>query len=348
VSGRLRSLLVLLTVLAMLAVPAAALAAKTKVRVEPASTSTDLTVRGTNGWRIQITAGIFGRRLEGDPVGVYAKGPHHEEVEYQHLHGSFTRDGSIEAKLPGVGRIDLRYEPTAHHITHIETPNNCISVHTAVDSSGVFRGTIELHGEGGYTTVNAHSARGSLSTFPKQTCRVRVRSKEEIKAEIEAAGEGDGAEIESLDAFRKLAGGTLTFSATSYPISLASLPPHQVDFTATYFHRHDGMWVSANTSVEAKKAEGFTLSPSTGIPSEAMVEPPSPFAGSAKFTLPSPPVGEWTGDLRATVPTLGTVDLAGPEFKPLLCDGNECTGMGSYTHVTVTSADPFAGNFFPG
>jgi hypothetical protein len=330
----------------LLALPGAALAARTKVRVEPASTMTDLTVHGTNGWTIQISAGIFGRRLDVSPVGVFAKGPQHEEVEYQHLHGSFTRDGTIEAKLPGVGRIDLRYEPTAHDITHIANPKNCTGAHTAVDSTGIFRGTIALHGEGGYTTVNALSVRGSLSTYPKQTCRVRVRSKEEIKAEIEAAGERNGAEIESLYAHRKLAGGTLTFSATSYPISLPSFPPRQVEFAATYFHRHDGMWVSANTRVEAKNAEGFTLAPATGTPAEATVEPPAPFAGSAEFTLLSPPVGTWTGDLRAAIPTLGTVELAGPQFKPLLCDGDECTGMRSYTHVTVTGGGSFSGNFF--
>src|ERR1700759_2432176 len=104
-SVRRRSFLVLLGVLAaLLAVPGAALAAKAKTRVVPAETMAILHVRGSNGWTFQISGIATGDH----PIGGFAKGPHHEEVDYEGFRSHFGRDGTIEAKLPGVGHIDLR------------------------------------------------------------------------------------------------------------------------------------------------------------------------------------------------------------------------------------------------
>jgi hypothetical protein len=342
-SVRLRSLLVLLPIAALLALPAAALAAKTKTRVEPAQTTGVLNVRASNGWTIQISAIAFGSRPDHHPVGVFASGPHHEEVDYQEFAGHFTADGTIEAKLPGIGHIDLRYEPTTHHTTHIVHPKNCTGAHSSIDSSGVFRGTIVLRGEGGFTTVMAHSAKGELSTYPKQTCRVRADTKAEVEREIarqEKAEAGEGPQIESLYAYRKLGAGSLTFDATSFPTFFKGLPPRYVEFTAAYSRRHDGMWVTAQARVEGKP-EDFAVSAPTGTASEATVGPPAPFEGSAEFSLESPTVASWTGDLRVAIPTLGTVDLTGPKFKSTLCEGNTCTETSAGTHISV-----FAGGTF--
>jgi hypothetical protein len=339
----------LLAIVAMLAVPGTALAAKTKVKVEPGQTTGVLDVQASNGWRVQISGGIFGATARDHPVGVFAEGPHHQEVDYQQFPGRFGKDGRIVAKLPGVGRIDLRYEPTSRHTTHVSHQKNCSGPDTTIDSSGVFRGTIALHGEGGFTTVMAHSAKGQLFTFPEQTCRVRVRSKERIKREIEAsAGKADEEEplYEVLYAFRKLGPGSLTFTASSFRTELRGFPPRTVEITAEYFRHHDGMWVTAKTSVEGKP-EDFTVTGATGTPSEAMVEPPAPFEGSAEFTLESPTVANWTGDLRVPIPTLGTVALTGPKFEPTLC-GGACTDTAPGSHVTVSLPGSFTGNFFGG
>ncbi len=332
-SARLRSLLALLPIVALLAVPGAAAKTRTRTTVEPARTTALIKVHGTNGWTVQITGILPGPRFRRHPVGVFAKGPHHQEVDYQELRGSFTRGGTIMAKLPGVGHIDLRYEPTARRTVRISNPEHCTSAPTTVDSSGVFRGTIDLHGEGGFTTVSAHGARGRISTYPKQTCQVRVRSKARTKGEIEkAAGPGP---IEVLYASRELAGGGLTFDATSFPSLLPGSPSRTIEFTAAYFRRHHGMSVSGTTRVEAKDAASFAISPRGGSPSEATVEPPAPFKGSAEFALESPTTASWMGDLRVPVPTLGVVDLTGPEFKSILCDGG-CTATAPGSHIWVT------------
>lgn len=310
----------LLALAALLAAPAGALAAKTRTKVYPAQTMALLKAKGTHGWRVQIDAIAFGGRRGSEPVGVYASGPHHQTVSYQGFPSSFAKDGTLKAKLPGVGRIDLTFEATSHQTVHIDNPKSCTSAPTTVDSEGVFRGTIELHGEGGYTTVALRSAPGELSTYPRQTCRVRTFK----RAREEAEAEGETAKFEDLYAEREWGSGNLNFEATSFPTELKGLPPRHVEFSADYSHHRDGMWVDASTRVEGE-AKDFTVVAPEGAASEATVTPPGPFAGSAEFSLESPTVADWSGDLRVPIPTLGTVDLTAPAFGAMLCVDNECT-----------------------
>jgi hypothetical protein len=347
-STRLRSLLVAVPVLALLAVPGAALAAKMKTKVEPGSTTGFAKVRGTNGWTIQITGSTTGSHPGRRTLSVYANGPHGENVTYQRFPGHLTKDGAIEAELPGVGHIDLRYEPTEHHRIGYSNAPGCTSAPFTIGSNGVFRGTIELHATGGLTTVDARSAHGELWPSPKTTCRVPVHSKAQIKREIEAASAGGDAQFESLSASRRLAGGTLGFDATSFSFERGGAPPRVVDFTATYSRRLDGMWFTAGANAEVKNSGGLALSPSTGTPSEATVEPPAPFEGSAEFTLDSPTVANWTGDLRVPIPTLGTVALTGPKFKSTLCGSGGCADTAPGSHVSISVGGSFGGNFFAG
>jgi hypothetical protein len=341
-STRLRSLLVALPALALLAL--AALAAKTRTKVEPARTSGFVKVRGTNGWAIQITGSTTGSRSDRRTLSVYANGPHHEQVTYQRFPGRLTEDGTIEAKLPGVGHIDLRYEPTEHHRIEYSNSPGCTSAPFTIGSGGVFHGTIELHVTGGLTTVDAHSAHGELWPSPKVTCQVSAHSKAQVEREFEAAGSG----YESLSASGKLEGGTLLFDATSFRFLSPAPPTRLVEFSATYERQLHGMRFTAGTRVEAKNAEGFDLSPSTGTPSEATVEPPAPFNGSAEFALESPTVANWAGDLRVPIPTLGTVALTGPEFEPSLCGSGGCTDTTPGSRISISAGGSFGGNFFAG
>jgi hypothetical protein len=343
-STRLRSLLIALPVLALLALPGAALAAKTGTKVEPARTTGFVKVRGTNGWAIQITGSTTSAGSDRRTLSVYANGPHHEEVTYQRFPGRLTTDGTIEAKLPGVGHIDLRYEPTEHHRIGYSNSPGCTSAPFTIGSKGVFRGTIELHVTGGLTTVDAHSAHGELWPSPKVTCHASAHSKARINHEIETTGSG----YESLFASRKLDGGTLRFDVTSFQFLSPAPPTRLVEFSATYERQLHGMRLTAGTRVEGENLEGFDLSPSTGTPSEATVEPPTPFLGSASFTLESPTVANWTGDLRVPIPTLGTVTLTGPKFKPSLCGSGGCIDTTPGSHISISTGGSFGGNFFAG
>jgi hypothetical protein len=343
-STRLRSLLIALPVLALLAVPGAALAAKTRTKVEPARTTGVVKVRGTNGWRIQIT-GMASGSHPGTHVAVYARGPHHQEVSYIQFPSRFTKGGTIHATLPGVGYIDLRYEPTDHHKTEMSYEPGCTGAPTTVESSGIFRGKIELHGTDGFTTVDTHTARGELQVEPRQTCRLSPRPKVKIKHEIEATESG----YEAVSAARGLAGGILTFDASSISIPLrGSSTTRWVEFRASYIRQLHGMLFSASTQIGGEDTKGLSILPSTASPTKATVKPPAPFAGNAEFALESPSVASWTGNLSVAIPTLGTVALAGPRFNPLLCGAGGCTEAASEKRPQVFSGAKFEANFFPG
>ncbi len=321
-SVRRGSLLLLLGALAaLLAVPGAALAGGSKRYVQPAQTVAFASVKGTNGWRFQIT-GVTGFHSSGHPIAVYANGPHRQSVVYQGFAGRLGKDGTITAKLPGVGRIDLSYEATKAHETKLPTTKRCSVSGGEVASSGVFRGTIELHGERGYSTVSARGAKGSLDSTPRAVCRGTIGNP--AKVEREVAETEEGLELKALFAVRDYLGGTLSFNALSFPIDHKGQPTEYVQMSAGYTIKRRGMSISEKTSVEPKPG-AFTITTSNGLAAEATVEPPAPFDGSATFTLESPTTASWTGELGVTLPILGRVALTGPQFKPTLCENATCT-----------------------
>jgi hypothetical protein len=323
---RLPLLAAALLALAALLAPTGALAAKPRTHVEPAQAMGNFTVRGTHGWQFQVDGLATAGRGSGS-VAVYASGPGRQQVAYQNLHASLAMDGTLDAALPGVGHIHVRFEETSREPVHIDHPKGCTGPSTGRIEHGIYRGSIELRGERGYTTVALRSARGELSTLPRQTCPlVKVKHLREREVEPEAApgSEGGTGRIEDLLAERKWGSGTVTFQATSYPSPFAKEPSRQVEFTADYSHRRDGMWIDAQTKVEGT-AEDFTVTAPGGAPGEATLKPPAPFKGSAEFTLESPTVAAWSGDLGAQIPTLGAVDLTAPAFGAMLCVGDDCT-----------------------
>jgi hypothetical protein len=69
----------------------------------------------------------------------------------------------------------------------------------------------------------------------------------------------------------------------------------------------------------------FSVPTPIGTLTDATVEPPAPFEGSAAFHLESPTQASWTGDLSVDLPGIGKVALAGPGTSADLCEQNACT-----------------------
>jgi hypothetical protein len=80
-STRLRSLLVALPVLALLAVPGAALAAKTRTKVVAGSKWISVELPTKNGWQASVEA-VAGGPGGGSEISISANGPDHESVTY--------------------------------------------------------------------------------------------------------------------------------------------------------------------------------------------------------------------------------------------------------------------------
>lgn len=101
VHPKLATALVLTAVLA-LALPGAALAARTHRK--PSNRWIAVEVPKTNGWRLYIS-GIFSPQLKHETVSISAEGPHQVHVGYG-VHGHLAPDGTISAKFPGIGVVD--------------------------------------------------------------------------------------------------------------------------------------------------------------------------------------------------------------------------------------------------
>jgi hypothetical protein len=313
--GTAASVLLILVAGAVLGAPGAAAARRAKTHVVPVERYASAFATGTNGWHAQVYTKLprtSGRRR----LSVTLNRSKGEIVTYQVL-GRATGDGRIDAKLPGIGRIDLDFVQTREAKGGFQPPTGCTSSGTDATRTGYFRGVIRIHGEGGFTTVARRNAHGVISESPREVCKER-QTKTPVKHPTPALP----ASVRSLGAGHSAHGGELAFAAVGY----AGYEPadEATQFAASYSHTRRGMVISAYVIAVAGPT-AFSLPAGSGTPTEATVEPPAPFIGSATFRLESPEQSSWTGDLSVEMPTLGTVSLAGPGFWSGLCARGSCT-----------------------
>jgi hypothetical protein len=167
----LKTLIALLALPALLIAPSAAPAAKTHTEVRPALHLVTFTVSGSKGWKVGFSASPD--KLFKHQVGIEATKGNGESVSYT-FRGGVSRDGTIDAKLPGVARIVVHFETTEVKKLKLLVAGNCTpAAKTSTTRRGIFRGTIELRGEGGYTTVHRTSAPGEIVEFPREVCKVK-------------------------------------------------------------------------------------------------------------------------------------------------------------------------------
>jgi hypothetical protein len=345
--ARFKTLIALLAVPALLIAPSAAGAAKTHTEVRPGLHIVSFDTSGSKGWKVSFNGSPD--KLFKHQIGIEATKGNGESVSYT-FRGAISRDGTIDAKLAGVARVAVHFETTDVKKLKLLVAGNCTAPKSSVTRRGVFRGTIELRGEAGYTTVHRTSAPGEIVEFPREVCKVKAGKESgtpaEAKDELEKL-----VHVTSLQVGRKQDGGTLSFTATNLgPAGKPAPPVATVDFMTT-FTRFLPHHVAITARVEASGEPGqITVKKPNGTPSEATVEPPAPYKGSATFQLTSPTTANWSGDLRVDVPTLGKVMFTEPGFWSTLCENSSCTDtlppgveVGSFLFGGTSG---FTGNFF--
>jgi hypothetical protein len=300
---------------ALIASPGAVAMHRPRTQVRPVERLATLSAPGTKGWRLHVGA-VLGLKPQVQQLGAQAVGHQGQSVTYNVRHAYTAPDGTIRETLPGVGRVAVRFEPKKEMKLEFTAQPGCTSDGISIERSGWFTGTIEFHGEGGYTDISRRRAYGQIMEVPREVCRNR-------KSGRRAGGSSaDQDETVLLTAGRPEGHGQLMFDAS--PLGrLGSIGP-TVEFDASYTHSRQGMFITANTRVRGG-VKDFSLTEVAGSPSEATVAPPAPFTGSAIFSLESPKKASWTGDLGVEIPTLGIVSLAGPDFWSALCSEGACT-----------------------
>ncbi|MDX6622347.1 MAG: hypothetical protein QOE75_279 [Solirubrobacterales bacterium] len=219
----------------------------------------------------------------------------------------------FEAKLPGLGRIavEFRRRGKARELPGLP---GCEG-RPGHKERGVFVGTINFHGERGYTEVTATRARGTITRSFRETCKVESDAGE--KAEPEELRP-----TASLIASEPRAG--VAFAATSYDDGPREGAPF-VDYWASKFRRGHGLKVIRAVGVELSRPESFAAQHS-GRTASARTEPPAPFGGAADFAIAPGGAVSWSGDLRVTFPGTGPIPLAGERFEAQLCVRRRCAG----------------------
>jgi hypothetical protein len=305
--GRLLSLLCILV--AALALPGGAQADF----IVSSGRSAEAHLAGTHGYRLTISA------QEGSVFVGATKGA--ASVDYFLTRANF--DGNrIDARLPGVGRVFLRFHERERG--HQPGPSYCHGPAPVV-SRGVFVGWIRIRGERDYTRAESRHVRGKIVHSFRSNCHLPLRARPSSAA------------IKQLEASATRSHGFLTFSAISFPFTEQGSP---LVLRAALVRQRGSMLVSNSIFTVTKKSDSLAIA---SPPRSATVDPPSPFTGHAAFQQESSKDFSWTGDLAAELPGIGEVSLAGPGFASSLCIGRHCRGDLDETGTSTVIALPRAG-----
>ncbi|HET7417967.1 MAG TPA: hypothetical protein VFJ61_10125 [Solirubrobacterales bacterium] len=293
--------------LALLALPTGA-GAKPGYYVNEANRSATIHLHGTHGYQIDVSgsAGFVSvTAFNRDASVLYF-------VSDRGLKGDHLR-----ARLPGVGRIDLRFKERKR--SQHPPRGGCKGSPTLI-RGGVFEGWLRIRGERGYTHTETHRVRGKIVQEPETTCRER------------GSARTSSAPDETISAEAPRGDGQISFHAYRFP----STGFDAVLFTAGLARQRGKMVVVNSRSAVSKDAEDLVAA---RPPRSATVEPPGPFTGSAAFLQESKEDFSWSGDLAVELPGVGEVGLAGPHWKSSLCIGRSCRGDGesgeSFTTVAI-------------
>lgn len=280
-------------VAALLLPPGAAASSKPSTGLENGYASAHLA--GTHGYRITILA-------FSEDVLVTAR-KRTASVSYVVLQGGLKGD-RVHARLPGVGRVFLRFHDRRH--PHGQPEKGCSE--SATTRKGVFIGTVKIEGERGYTRAVSHHVRGEIGQEGQGKCRQRATARAR-----KAAGR-------LLSASTSRGKGRLSFSAIDYPSSFLG---SELLFSASLVRLRGKMGVITTQGAAARHPTDLEIA---APPRSASVTPPAPFTGSASFQQEAAHQFGWAGDLGVELPGVGEVSLAGPKFEASVCVGQKCRG----------------------
>ncbi len=330
--------------LVALALPGGAVAKLGHYKV-PGSTYEAIQLRGTHGYRLQLT--VFDRRAR---LSVDRQITHQGIVSVSYdVRRRLPAGSDIRFGLGKEGEVDLRFVPDRTIKT--ESPNCTGGAEVA--EKGHFIGTIRFRGRGDFTHVEAHRARGVVTRTPPLRCH-----REKTPGDLLTVGIGTKSSPGVPKGTLELIAGTpdrkLQFTGYRFEEPLAgTTPPTSGSFTAWIERRGPG-FTSTSIALGGGPPKSF-VSPEPGEPlSAAAVSPSAPFSGSATFQMTSAKHGEWSGDLAVELPGYGRVPLTGPKIAAGLCETEACTPTLPKSLRPKTgppakkdgTAGEFTGNFF--
>jgi hypothetical protein len=269
-------LLNLLLVPALTAAPAAA---------EPLFPPGGFRLSASNGYNIHVLA------FDGDPHGAHDEvilfvNRKNASVVYFALKRVDVTETTIAADLGRVGSIDLQFVPTG---MPKEESSACDPRPIKFDS-GFYEGKFDFKGEEGYAKAHVTRAHGEVRFAASLICG---RSRDE--------GIGGGSPGARLVTRRHWDSGKLEFEATK------NSPSRPSRFQASIEERRAGLVIDRGVSASAG-AGAFDFD----VPAQtALLAPPTPFHGTARFHHTTRRPGRLAGSLSVDFPGRSHVRLGG-------------------------------------
>lgn len=254
----------------------------------------------TNGYTFEV-------KTEGDHAAVTLSRRNPLLTATYYVNESVS-DGTIDADLGALGRIDVSFEPVGEErIIHISRRSRsirgCLVPDAVVRQPGAFSGTISFRGEGGYATVEASQAAGSVGPSARPRCGAIATA---------SSGAPTGLPVERV---RTLEDATLIShdsSSADHPIATYFAVLTEGRYARYLVDRVEvpstGPPVIRSAAIAAPR-QSFYYRPDLRA---ARVQPPPPFSGEAHCWRRHPRL---VGDLAVELPGLPPQPLTGPGFE---------------------------------
>jgi hypothetical protein len=171
-------------------------------------------------------------------------------------------------------------------------------------TEGYFRGTLRFRGERNYVQIEASRVKGTLAHHPEWTC-----DSENVRASQARARKADGDEATLVARSRR---DSLRFGVFG---SREKGERPSTFFFAVNQEVREGIGISRFTFAGTRSPARFQFDHERGT---AFVDPPAPFAGSARYLRRPNAPDRWAGSLTVPLLGLGRTSLVGPSFKALM------------------------------
>ncbi|HEY8502381.1 MAG TPA: hypothetical protein VIL21_06820 [Solirubrobacterales bacterium] len=248
----------------------------------------EFTVKASNGYKMTVFAFFQAGYGESSEVAIWLDRKGQAAV---YLAPAVVTTTKVEADLGRLGEIDITFHPTGEGVTH----PRCEPNYSVEYERGFYTGTIEFHGEEGYTDVSAKRARFSYHPII-----------DAVACSYTSIGETFGRDLPGarLRAWAKRGAEHLAVRA------IQNRPGARVRMEAAIEERRGRIRISREIE-RAYPASAFHFAPDLR---SAALAPSAPFAGTGLFHRNAKPTNRWTGNLSVDFPGRSNVSLTGDRF----------------------------------
>ena len=250
-------------------------------------------LRSSNHYTIEVTAltPVIGAPGPSAYVQILVSG---RTGSVSYLAPASATEESFEADLGELGRIAVAFHTTGGARNESSVCNKRQSVPVA---DGYYEGTIEFHGEEGYTEVEASRAKGNASLLLNIVCAAESES---------GSGPGlPGAELRVR--------GSRVSSTPSLTV-VENDPRAPVQLEVNTGEQRGEIAIERGIRMTARRT-AFDYDSKLRT---ATLQPPSPFSGTARFRRIGRRKSRWSGNLTVDLPGQSGVRLTGRHLRESL------------------------------